>query len=105
MYLFIFFTEITECGTDIVAVPNGEIVSPNYPYRYPANAKCISIIKLPPGSSGIIKLTFLAFETEPSFDKLEVRDGNTASSPLLDIYSGSSRPPSIDAASGAVWIK
>ncbi len=66
---------------------SGTIMSPNYPQKYPNNAKCEWIIDLDPGY--FITLTFHKFilETEAtcSFDWLTVQEGNT---PILKACSG-----------------
>ena len=98
-----------KCGTNGIAVPSGEILSPNHPRNYPDNEDCITIISLPAGSAGMITLTFLAFDVEKGsncrYDYLEVRDGVGSSAQLIGKYCGSTLPAPIIAASGKLGIK
>ena len=105
LHYLVFSVAILECGTNGMAVPDGEIRSPNYPSDYPKNWDCTSIIRLPSGFTGLITLSFLAFNTEAYGDYLDIRDGSRSSAPLIGNYRGSTIPAPIAAASGRVWIK
>ena len=46
-YESLFITGIKSCKYDIRSGSDGEIVSPNYPYHYPANTRCTWNIQAP----------------------------------------------------------
>lgn len=66
--------------------------SPNYPSCYPNNKDCIWLIESPPGD--FVDLRIYAFDLEYGssscpWDYLEIRDGNSPSSPLIAKACGS----------------
>lgn len=52
----------------------------------------------------IIRVDFLSFNTEASYDYVRIYDGPTTSDPLVGSYSGSSLPPAFTSASNNVLI-
>ena len=78
-----------ECGGTF-SLPFGILTSPSYPQNYPDNADCIYIISQPIGNA--ITLSFLCFYTQKWFgtcyDYLEIRDGPSEASPVLEKLCG-----------------
>ncbi|XP_019897556.2 cubilin [Esox lucius] len=72
----------------------GYLKSPGWPDIYPHNMDCIIILQAPQNNT--ISLFFDSFNLEThstcSFDYLEVRNGSTASAPLLGKYCGNTLP-------------
>lgn len=60
------------CGGPL-APPSGYFSSPFYPRSYPNNANCVWTIMVPRGS--VLKIDFLAFDTEECFDSLHIYVG------------------------------
>lgn len=58
----------------------------NFPNQYPAKDFCIWRFVAPDGH--FIRVVFLTFETEYSYDKVTIYDGNTTSSDVLATLSG-----------------
>ena len=98
-----------ECGGGYFSTTNGMITSPDYPENYPDNADCIYTIYQPTGT--VILLNILSMDIEYSTnydydwisdnydyhqyggvtcntDYLEIRDGASEQSPLIDGYCG-----------------
>ena len=75
---------------------SGTIFSPDYPYPYPSDSKCIWVISVPSGK--IVKLTFQDYDLGTRFthcrdvseeeDFVEIRDGKDSSSKELVFYCG-----------------
>ncbi len=57
------FDYITDCGENITDVSSGFISSPNFPNSYPANSRCIWILRMAPGTR--IQFHFTNFSTGP----------------------------------------
>ncbi|KAK3572019.1 hypothetical protein QTP86_022249 [Hemibagrus guttatus] len=72
----------------------GYLKSPGWPAVYPHNIDCNIVLRSPQNSS--ISLFFDSFDVEShsscNFDYLEVRNGSTATAPLLGKYCGSELP-------------
>ena len=112
--------------------PNGTLTSPAYPEKYPGNIDCIYTILQRPGT--YITVTILSmdieymseyYETFANYDYhqyggvtcatqrgqsyLEIRDGATESSPLIDGYCGDSSvtslPIQIQSTQNNVWMR
>ncbi|XP_041962329.1 CUB and sushi domain-containing protein 3 isoform X2 [Alosa sapidissima] len=77
------------CGAHFSA-PVGVILSPGWPGYYKDSLSCEWVIEAEPGRS--IKITFDRFQTELSFDFLEVHDGPNLLSPLIGSFNGSQVP-------------
>uniref|UniRef100_A0A672RLV7 Metalloendopeptidase n=1 Tax=Sinocyclocheilus grahami TaxID=75366 RepID=A0A672RLV7_SINGR len=96
----------TICGGE-VKKDNGQIQSPNYPDDYRPNKVCVWKITVAQGYH--VGLTFQSFEIERhdncAYDYLEVRDGNSESSPLLGRFCGYDKPDDIKSSSNQIWMK
>ena len=86
---------------------NGILTSPSYPDNYPDDAECVYAISQPTDSA--IKLTFRSMDIEEyygdCYDYLEIRDGPSADSPLVDKRCGNEIPPPIQSSHNQMWIK
>ena len=101
-----------ECGGGYFSTTNGTITSPSYPGNYPDNADCIYTIAQPIGT--VILLNFLSIDIQICtyswcnpciFDYLEIRDGPSADSFLLDKLCGSESPAPIQSNQNQLWMK
>ena len=96
-----------ECGGGYFSTTNGTIASPSYPENYPDNADCIYTIWQPTGN--VILLNFLSMDIAGGYDcgsdYLEIRDGSSADSPLLDKLCGSDIPAPIQSSQNQLWMK
>ncbi|XP_066539114.1 cubilin [Hoplias malabaricus] len=84
----------------------GYLKSPGWPTIYPHNLDCTIVLRAPQNSS--ISLFFDSFEMEThpscSFDYLEIRNGSTASAPLLGKYCGNTLPSPIFPRSNELFL-
>uniref|UniRef100_A0A8C4R156 Neuropilin (NRP) and tolloid (TLL)-like 1 n=2 Tax=Eptatretus burgeri TaxID=7764 RepID=A0A8C4R156_EPTBU len=90
--------EDLECGKWVRRANGGYFSSPDYPLTYPPGKNCVYILEAEPRQR--IQLRFdEPFSLEPSwdcmFDKVDVRDGPFAASPLVGRFCGHNRPPTI----------
>ena len=89
--------------------PNGILTSPSYPSNYPDNTDCIYTISQPSGT--VILLNFVSMDIEYDedcdgcCDYLEIRDGSSQTSPLLDILCDSDAPAPIQSSQRHMWMK
>ena len=88
--------------------PNGIITSPSHPGNYPDNVDCIYTISQPTGT--VIMLNFLSMDIEDLGgcdygDYLEIRDGSSADSPILDKVCGDEIPTSIESSLNKLWMR
>ncbi|CAB1318410.1 unnamed protein product [Coregonus sp. 'balchen'] len=94
------------CGGE-VNWDNGQIQSPNYPDDYQPNKVCVW--KITVAQDFHVGLSFQSFEIERhdscAYDYLEVRSGNSESSPLLGCFCGYDKPDDIKTSSNQVWMK
>ncbi|XP_065344562.1 cubilin [Cloeon dipterum] len=86
----------------------GTLTSPNYPRKYASNLDCIYIIQVADGQQ--ISLNFTVFDlensTDCSFDFIEIRNGQSNTSPLVGTFCGNNRPPPIiPSHSNSLWIR
>ncbi|XP_013879229.1 cubilin [Austrofundulus limnaeus] len=85
----------------------GYLKSPGWPDVYPHNMDCIIILKAPQNNS--ISFFFNNFDLEShvncDFDYLEVRNGSTASSPLIGRFCGSTLPSPIFPRSNLLYLR
>ncbi|XP_065114614.1 cubilin [Paramisgurnus dabryanus] len=85
----------------------GEIRTPLHPNPYPHNKVCEWVINQPMGY--VVTLNFLTFDVEGSsqcyFDHVEVRDGPSASSPLIGRYCGTEVPPMLQSSQRSMFIQ
>ncbi|XP_067930809.1 cubilin-like [Watersipora subatra] len=72
------------CGGDL-NTPTGSFTSPNYPNPYPHNRECVWRITVPVGNQIKLQLNDvnLEFQSNCTYDYLEVRGGPDATSPSL----------------------
>ncbi|KAG2466898.1 TLL1 protein, partial [Polypterus senegalus] len=96
----------TICGGEINK-DAGQIQSPNYPDDYRPMKECVW--KITVSENYNVGLSFQAFEIERhdncAYDYLEVRDGNTESSPLIGRFCGYDKPEDIRSTSNILWMK
>ena len=96
------------CGGDFTTL-NGFLTSPSYPGIYPNGAECIYTISQPTGN--IIVLTFLSMDIDKLHwdcrfsDRLEIRDGPSGDSPLLERLCGKDIPAPIKSSQNKLWMK
>ena len=98
MIFIIFFADSSQCPSNgVLRGANGSFTSPGYPLTYPVSVTCTWIIEVPEDYQ--VQLTFRTFQLEtcaiPSVctcDHVEVRDGQTASSPELRELCGDNAP-------------
>ena len=95
-----------ECG-GYFSTANGTVTSPSYPDNYSDNADCIYTIWQPTGT--VIVLNFHSMDIEHhitcDYDYLEIRDGPSSNSPLLDKLCGSAIPAPIQSSQNQLWMK
>uniref|UniRef100_A0A4W6CKG4 Metalloendopeptidase n=1 Tax=Lates calcarifer TaxID=8187 RepID=A0A4W6CKG4_LATCA len=94
------------CGGEVKR-DSGQIQSPNYPDDYQSNKMCVWKITVAEGFD--VGLSFQSFEIERhdncAYDYVEVRDGNSESSPLLGHFCGYDKPDDIKSSSNQLWLK
>ena len=111
-------TEITQwsygsgvCGGNFTTL-NGLITSPSFPNKYPINSDCRYIISQPNGA--VINIIFSKLDTEYveydfgcSYDYLEIRDGNSPTSPMLGRFCGNRNeiPAPIQSSQNVLYIR
>uniref|UniRef100_A0A673MIH9 CUB domain-containing protein n=1 Tax=Sinocyclocheilus rhinocerous TaxID=307959 RepID=A0A673MIH9_9TELE len=84
----------------------GYLKSPGWPDIYPHNLECSIVLQAPQNTA--ISLFFTSFDVEnhPScnYDYLEVRNGSTATSPLLGKHCGSTLPNPVFPGSNQLFL-
>ena len=105
---------ISECG-GIFTTPKGILTSPSYPSKYPDNANCVYTISQP--NDRVILLNILSMDmvchswdayypySYSYSDYLEIRDGPSNNSPILDKLCDSEIPASIQSRHNQLWMK
>ena len=97
---------IGACGGSFTS-PNGILTSPSYPGNYSDDADCTYAISQPTGT--VILLNFQIMDIEHhatcDYDYLEIRDGPSADSPLLDKLCGVQIPAPIKSSQNQLWMK
>uniref|UniRef100_A0A8C5J866 Metalloendopeptidase n=1 Tax=Junco hyemalis TaxID=40217 RepID=A0A8C5J866_JUNHY len=95
-----------ECEQKIHS-PNGIIMSPNWPDKYPSRKECTWEISATPGQR--VKLTFNEFEIEQhqecAYDHLEVFDGESEKSPILGRLCGNKIPDPLIATGNKMFLR
>ncbi|CAL4172475.1 unnamed protein product, partial [Meganyctiphanes norvegica] len=90
-----------ECGgrfhTDF-----GSITYPETDDLYPNEVRCNWVVIV--SSKATIELKFTSLNTENSHDVVEIRDGDSNSSPGLGSYSGDSLPPSMRTTTNKAFV-
>ena len=89
---------------------NGSFTSPGFPLNYPDSVTCTWIIEVPENYH--VELTFNTFELETcaiesicTCDDVEVRDGQTGSSDLLQRLCGDNKPSSLQSSGRYMWVE
>ena len=94
------------CGGSFTTA-QGHMSSPSYPNYYPANEDCIYTISQP--ADTVILLNFISMDIESHstcyYDYLEIRDGPTDDSTVLDKLCGSEIPAAIQSSENHLWMK
>ena len=103
------YSGLIGCGANITA-SFATISSPSYPYPYPNNVECIYQVTQPMGTFIEMKIIDIDINCEPfgSFsDFLEIRDGDSESSPLMDKFCGnkSNAPTMMETSQNNLWIR
>ncbi|KAL3290304.1 hypothetical protein HHI36_023648 [Cryptolaemus montrouzieri] len=100
-----FIQEAKLCGGNYLS-PGGVIRSPGYPDKYPTNSDCTWTISVPSGQQ--IMLNFSKFEIEGvskcRYDSLEIRNGKSASSPLIGRFCGKNIPKTITSHANQLYL-
>ena len=85
----------------------GTLKSPSYPDNYPKNMDCVYTISQPNGT--IIKLIFHNMDIQMThscrYDYLEIRDGPSDDSSIMDKLCGNQIPAPILSNQNHVWMK
>ena len=116
------------CGGTFTS-PHGLLTSPNYPDVYPNDADCIYIVSQTVGTRINIRVVDMDIEYESDhyfydnyyydyhqyggvtckYDYLEIRDGTSEQSPLIDAYCGDSNvvslPVQTQSTGNNVWMR
>uniref|UniRef100_A0A4W6EL58 CUB and Sushi multiple domains 3 n=1 Tax=Lates calcarifer TaxID=8187 RepID=A0A4W6EL58_LATCA len=82
--------------------PSGVILSPGWPGYYKDSLSCEWVIEAELGRS--IKISFDRFQTELSYDFLEVHDGPNLLSPLIGSFNGTQVPQFLFSSSNFLYL-
>ncbi|KAG8574151.1 hypothetical protein GDO81_009072 [Engystomops pustulosus] len=95
-----------ECGGDVTK-DEGHIQSPNYPDDYRPNKDCKWKLRVADGYN--IGIVFQSFEIERhdscAYDFLEIRDGDSETSPLIGRYCGYDKPEDFKSSGNKLFIR
>ncbi|XP_075714976.1 bone morphogenetic protein 1 [Rhinoderma darwinii] len=95
-----------ECGGDVIK-DEGHIQSPNYPDDYRPNKDCKWKLRVAEGYN--IGIVFQSFEIERhdscAYDFLEIRDGDSETSPLIGRYCGYDKPEDFKSSGNKLFIR
>ena len=98
--------DIGECG-GTYTFPYGILTSPSYPSKYSINKDCVYDISQHAGTS--ILLNFISMDIEANsdckYDYIEIRDGPSDSSPILEKLCGRDIPNPVRSTTNNMWIK
>ena len=99
------------CGGSFTS-PNGHLTSPSHPDNYPSYQDCVYTISHPTDTLILLKFHTMDIErcshtshTTCSCDYLEIRDGTSADSLVLDKLCGDKTPSPIQFSQNEVWMK
>jgi len=97
---------IPGCGGTLTS-EKGSFNSPNFPERYDNNVECDWLIRVHPLERIQIKFTVFDLEhhSRCRWDYLEIRDGDSEQSPLINRFCGQDVPQPIVSTGNKVWIK
>ncbi|KAM6968265.1 CUB and sushi domain-containing protein 3-like [Aplochiton taeniatus] len=82
--------------------PSGVILSPGWPGYYKDSLSCEWVIEAEAGRS--VKISFDRFQTELSYDFLEVHDGPNLLSPLIGSFNGTQVPQFLFSSSNFLYL-
>ncbi|MEQ2216020.1 CUB and sushi domain-containing protein 3, partial [Xenoophorus captivus] len=82
--------------------PSGVILSPGWPGYYKDSLSCEWVIEAEAGRS--IKISFDRFQTELSYDFLEVHDGPNLLSPMIGSFNGTQVPQFLFSSSNFLYL-
>ncbi|XP_069800553.1 bone morphogenetic protein 1 [Dendropsophus ebraccatus] len=95
-----------ECGGDVTK-DEGHIQSPNYPDDYRPNKDCKWKLRVAEGYN--IGIVFQSFEIERhdscAYDFMEIRDGDSETSPLIGRYCGYDKPDDFKSSGNKLFIR
>ncbi|KAJ8936435.1 hypothetical protein NQ318_015581, partial [Aromia moschata] len=102
---YVFIPESNVCGGNYFTSA-GVIKSPKYPDEYPVNQECIWTITVQPSEQILLNVTDFDIEYFPScrYDWLEIRNGGTSASPLIDRYCGTNIPKLIPSHTNQLYL-
>uniref|UniRef100_A0A8C7GCM9 CUB and Sushi multiple domains 3 n=1 Tax=Oncorhynchus kisutch TaxID=8019 RepID=A0A8C7GCM9_ONCKI len=89
------------CGGHYSAL-SGVILSPGWPGYYKDSLSCEWVIEATPGRS--VKISFDRFQTELSYDFLELHDGPNLLSPLIGSFNGTQVPQFLFSSSNFIYL-
>ena len=92
---------------------SGVLTSPSYPGEYPENAECVYSISQP--NDTYVTITILSFNlhdeypyacgSASGYDYIEIRDGSSKDSPLMEKFCGRNIPASLQSTQNKMWIR
>ena len=97
------------CGGNFTT-QNGIFASPSYPENYQDQKDCIYTISQPTGKAILlnflmIDLQFFSSSCTSLDDNLEIRNGPSEASPLLEKLCGREIPAPIESSQNQIWMK
>ncbi|KAI9550977.1 hypothetical protein GHT06_005450 [Daphnia sinensis] len=92
----------SNCG-GLISGYSGIIESPNYPNEYGNSLDCRYLVQVPCGYR--VRLYFNSFNTESSYDFVNVHDGPSTSNYLLLRASGTTRPSTVYSSSNEILLR
>ena len=103
--------DVSECPTNgELRGTSGSFTSPRFPLSYPDSVTCAWIIEVP--ENYLVELTFDSFQLENcaipilcTCDHVEVRDGQSASSPILQQLCGDKKPSPLRSSGRYLWVE
>ena len=111
LYHFNFSSDDSECPNNgFLRGANGSFTSPGFPLPYPDSVTCTWIIEVPENYH--VELRFDTFRLETcvisslcTCDHVQVRDGQTASSPELKELCGDQTPSPLRSTGRYLWVE
>ena len=97
------FPAIPDCGGSFNQTALA-FKSPYYPRDYPNGLNCTWVMSAPK-SSHVARLYFVDFHLESNRDFLTVRDGSSASSPMLGRYTGDTVPTFVSSTGPSLFVQ
>ncbi|XP_055842375.1 cubilin homolog isoform X2 [Episyrphus balteatus] len=100
------FVDVSSLCGGIIFSSTGQLKSPNWPNEYPKDVNCSWTISVKPGHQ--IELLTKTFDLEDSEnctnDWLEIRNGGSASSPIIGTYCGQTIPSRIPSFTHQIYL-